>query len=215
MLQIANLDELSSSDISDLLAKVEPILQKRKELHQKYTRDATQSNVMYSDSEDETKIPFEKFITDLATGYLSGKPIYSVTDTSDEEKKRLLNELLDIPIRDDDYKKRMEIIIDYVSSYNDDETENYDLIHDILELTACYELIYENEDNEIVYSKLDPLQTVATWDYEIPANLTGLVRTWEETSLTGETQKIVELTDKNGTRRYLDDGTLLEEPLNH
>lgn len=215
MLQIANLEELSSEDIEDLLAKVQPILDKRRELHKKYTRDASDSVLMYSEGDEQTKIPFEKFITDLATGYLSGKPVYSVTDTSDEEKKKLLEELLDIPIKDDNYKKSMEIIIDYITSYNDDEAENYDLIHDILELTACYELIYENQDNEIVYSKLDPLQTVATWDYEIPANLTGLVRTWEETDLQGDTRKIVELTDKNGTRRYLDDGTLLEEPLNH
>ena len=67
----------------------------------------------------------------------------------------------------------------------DDETENYDLIHDIFELTSCYEVIYENEDNEIVYAKYNPLQTVATWDYDIPANLTGLVRLWDEKDAMG------------------------------
>lgn len=202
MLQIANLSELKSSDIPKLLEKVRPILKKRRELHEKYTRKADASTVMFSDTNSETVIPFEKFITDLATGYLSGKPTYSVTDTTDEDKKRLLESLLDKKQLDADYKKGMEIIIDYVTGYNDDQTENYDLIHDILELTSCYEILYENEKNEIVYSKYDPLQTVACWDYNIPANLTGIIRTWDEEDINGNINTKVELTDRNGTRTY-------------
>ena len=90
MLQIANLEELHANDIPKLLEKVRPVLKKRKELHDKYTRKADASTVMFSDTNSNTVIPFEKFITDLATGYLSGTPIYSVTDTTDEDKKRLL-----------------------------------------------------------------------------------------------------------------------------
>ena len=202
MLQIADLTEYKAKDIPRLLDLIEPILRKRVNLHEKYTRQSTSSRLMYSGKLDDTIVPFEKYITDLATGYLSGKPIYSVTDTLDEDKVRLLQDLLDKPQKDEDYKKGMEIIIDYVTGYNDDATEHYNLVHDILELTSCYELIYENENNEIVYSKYDPLQTVATWDYEIPANLTGLVRVWEENNIHGDTVTMVELTDKNGTRTY-------------
>ena len=202
MLQIANLEEYQANDIPKLLELIEPILNKRKSLHEKYTRQATSSKLMYSGKIENTIVPFEKYITDLATGYLSGKPIYSVTDTLDEDKVRLLQDLLDKPQKDENYKKGMEIIIDYITGYNDDATEHYNLVHDILELTSCYELIYENENNEIVYSKYDPLQTVATWDYEIPANLTGLVRVWNETSIDGNIVTMIELTDKNGTRVY-------------
>lgn len=202
MLQIADLTEYQANDIPKLLDLIEPILKKRKDLHEKYTRQATSSRLMYSGKIDDTIVPFEKYITDLATGYLSGKPVYSVTDTMDEDKVRLLKDLLDKPQKDKDYKKGMEIIIDYVTGYNDDATEHYNLVHDILELTSCYELIYENENNEIVYSKYDPLQTVATWDYEIPANLTGLVRVWDEESIDGNIVTMIELTDKNGTRTY-------------
>lgn len=215
MLQFANLEEISSADIPQLLELITPILNKRAQLAEKYSRGANQTTVMYSKDNRNTVIPFEKFITDLATGYLSGKPVYKVTDTDDEEKARLLNELLDKSIKDDNYKKAMEIVIDYISSYNDDETENYNLIHDVLELTACYELIYENEDNEIVYSRLNPLQTVATWDYNIPANLTGIIRTWDEVDLAGNERTIIEITDRNGTRKYTDNGTLIEELQNH
>ena len=202
MLQIANLDEYKAEDIPKLLELITPILTKRKNLHERYTRKATSSNLMYSGDNESTIVPFEKYVTDLATGYLSGKPIYSVTDTLDQDKLNLLKNLLDKDAKDKDYKKGMEIIIDYVTGYNDDATEHYNLVHDILELTSCYELLYENDDNEIVYSKYDPLQTVATWDYDIPANLTGLVRVWDEKDINGDIVTMVELTDKNGTRTY-------------
>lgn len=211
MIQISDLTEYKAEDIPKLLELVTPILQKRKNLHDKYTRKATSSNLMYSQDGEDTIVPFEKYITDLATGYLSGKPIYSVTDTLDEDKIRLLENLLDKPQRDEDYKKGMEIIIDYVTGYNDDATEHYNLVHDILELTSCYEVIYENDNNEIVYSKYDPLQTVATWDYEIPANLTGLVRVWEENKIDGNIVTMIELTDGNGTRTYEKNGEEIKE----
>lgn len=216
MLQIANLETLEAKDIPKLLEKVRPILKKRKDLYDRYTRKANASTLMFSDNNDNTIIPFEKFITDLATGYLAGTPIYSVTDTSDENKKKLLEKLLDKKATDDNYKKSMEIIIDYVSSYNDDTTENYDLIHDILELTSCYEILYENENNEIVYSKYNPLQTVATWDYNTPTNVTGLVRVWEEENLYGNVITKVELTDKNGSRIYsVNKEEIIEEEINN
>ncbi len=217
MLQIANLEEYRKEDIPKLLEQIQPILTKRKNLHDKYTRQATSSKLMYSGKNEDTIVPFEKYITDLATGYLSGKPIYSVTDTIDQDKINLLKNLLDKDPKDKDYKKGMEIIIDYITGYNDDATEHYNLVHDILELTSCYELLYENEDNEIVYSKYDPLQTVATWDYDIPANLTGLIRVWEEQDLNKDKVTMVELTDKNGTRTYKKSGEEVteEEVRNH
>ena len=214
MLQIANLEEYTVDDIPQLLEAIQPILSKRVELHKKYSREASASKVMYSDDAEQTTLPFEKFITDLATGYTAGKPTYNVEASKDEEKNRILKQLLDKDAKDDDYVRGMKIILDYISDYNDDAQEAYDLIHDIFELTACYEIVYENMDNEIVYSRYDPLQTVATWDYKIPANLTGIVRTWEEKDLNDKTVTKVELTDKNGIRIYDYNGknsTLVEE----
>ena len=206
MLQIADITEYNEADIPRLVEKVKPILEKRRRLHEKYTREATDSRVMWSDGEKEkvvTKLPFEKFITDLATGYTSGKPRYTVNTSKDEEKNNLIQALLDKAPKDDNYSRGMEILIEYITNYNDDETENYDLIHDLFELTSCYEVIYENEDNEIVYSKYNPLQTVATWDYDIPANLTGLIRIWDEKNSLGTVTQKCEITDINGSRTYL------------
>ena len=205
MLQIADITEYQAKDIPKLVARIQPILDKRKKLHERYSRKANDHTLLYTQTQDkpETKLPFEMFITDLATGYTAGSPRYTVNTSKDEEKNRLIEELLGKEPRDDDYSRGMEVLIEYITQYNDDETENYDLIHDIFELTSCYEVIYENEDNEIVYSKFDPLQTVATWDYDIPANLTGLVRVWEEKNTMGTIVHKCEITDiiRGGRRR--------------
>lgn len=202
MLQIANLKDYSEANIGTLLELVNPILTKRRELHDKYSRYGNEVRVMYADNKNQTKLPYEKFITDLATGYLSGKPTYKVNVSNDDETNRILESILNVPIRDDKYQLEMETIIKFISNYNDDEQEIHDLIHDCLELTSCYELIYENENNEIVYSHLDPLQTVATWDYSTPQNLTGLVRKWEERDLNGNIITKVELIDRDTIRQY-------------
>lgn len=202
MIRIKGIEELDVKQMYQLYLKVIPVLEKRKELHQRYSRNATDSTLMYKSGNDETVVTFEKYITDLATGYSSGTPQYNVKDTYDDEKVKIIEQLLDKPKKDKNYKKSMEILIDYITGYNDDSTENHDLIHDINELTSCYEILYENEDNEIVYSRYNPLETVAIWDYNIPANLIGLVRIWEEKDINDTVYPMFEITDKNGTRTY-------------
>ena len=149
MIQLSNIEELTANDIPKLLEKITPVLKKRQQLHDKYSRKADSTKVMYSSDNKSTVIPFEKFITDLATGYLSGKPIYSVADTTDESKKKLLNKLLDKKQTDEDYKKSMDIIIDYVSSYNDDEKIDSMLkLQNILSLQTIIEKLGYNYIDE-------------------------------------------------------------------
>lgn len=202
MIKIKSIEELNVNDMYQLYNKILPVLEKRKALHGRYSRNATDSNLMYPLNNEKTVVTFEKFITDLATGYLSGKPQYNVKDTYDEDKVKIIEKLLKKPKKDSNYKKTMEILIDYITGYNDDVTENHDLIHDINELTSCYEILYENENNEIVYSRYNPLETVAIWDYSIPSNLIGLVRVWEEKDINDKIYPMFEITDKNGTRTY-------------
>ncbi len=207
MLRISNIETITdknniSETIPKLLQKINPILEKRRKLHEIYSRKADDKKLMFSGEKSKTVVSYEKFLTDISAGYLSGKPIYSVATTVDEKKQKLLKEVLDKNISDETYKEEMEIIIDYIVSYNDDGTENHDLIHDILELTSCYEVLYENEYNEIVYSKYSPLHTVAIWDYSIPANLLALVRVWEEKDINDKIVRKCEITDKLGTKTY-------------
>ena len=204
MLQIANLEEITKEDIPALVNRIEPILAKRRELHKKYSRNADDSTLLWSGDNKNTKITFEKFLTDLATGYTSGTPTYSVNDTQDDDKAKLIKDLLDKNVGEADYKESMEILLQYITDFNDDATENYNLFHDLFELTACYEVVYEDEQNELRYVKYDPLETVAVWGYELPIedHLKGLIRVWDEESLTGASIKKVEITDINGTRTY-------------
>lgn len=207
MLRISDIETITDSNniqetIPKLMKKINPILEKRRKLHEIYSRKANDSQLMFSGKNDDTVISYEKFLTDISAGYLSGKPIYSVASTIDEEKQKLLKEVLDKDIPDEKYKEEMEIIIDYIVNFNDDETEHHDLVHDILELTSCYEILYENKDNEIVYSRYSPLHTVAIWDYSIPANLLALVRVWEEKDINDKVIRKCEITDKLGTTTY-------------
>lgn len=207
MLRISDIETITDSNniqetIPKLIKKINPILEKRKKLHQIYSRQACDNKLMFSGKKENTVISYEKFLTDISAGYLSGKPIYSVASTVDDEKKKLLKEILDKEIEDEQYKQEMEILIDYITGYNDDETEHHDLVHDILELTSCYEIIYENDNNEIVYSRYSPLHTVAIWDYSIPANLIALVRVWEEQDINDKIIRKCEITDKFGTKTY-------------
>lgn len=207
MLRISDVETITDENniadtIPKLLKKINPILEKRRKLHEIYSRKANDGKLMFSSDIKNTVISYEKFLTDISAGYLSGKPIYSVASTIDEDRKQLLKEILNKETDDESYKQEMEILIDYITGFNDDETEHHDLVHDILELTSCYEILYENEDNEIVYSRYSPLNTVAIWDYSIPANLLALVRVWDEKDINEEVVKKCEITDKLGTKTY-------------
>jgi len=206
MLRISNLEDITNGDIKvtipKLVTKITPILQKRKELHDKYSRNANDSTLMYKDNKESTIISYEKFLTDIASGYLSGKPTYTIDDVVEDEKKKLIKDLFQKEIPDKDYATKMKMIIEYITGYNDEESEHHDFIHDILEMTAGYEILYENTDNEIVYSKYSPLNTVAVWDYNIPANLIALVRLWDEEDINSTKIQKCEITDKFGTKTY-------------
>ena len=203
MIQINNLETIEAKDISMLLEKVNPILNKRKTLYnERYKRLATSSD-MFSSNDETIKVALESYISDIATGYFGGKePKYEVMQTQDENKKTILNRIFKKLFNNEDYKKEMEILIQYISDYNDDSTVHLELVRDYFIKTACYCIHYENEDNEIVYAPLDALQTVGIWDYETPCNLIGLFRTWEETQQDNKSITVVEITDKNGTRTY-------------
>lgn len=212
MIQISNLEEIKAKDIYKLVDMITPELNSRKRLWKRIHRKSKLCNLVFNLNGKKENITFEKYIWLIASGFLGGKaPVFTVNDTVDEEKIRIIKELFGKSITDKDYKKKMEIVIDYITSFNDDETEHYNLISDALGVRGAYELIYENNNNEIVYSRLDPLQTVAIWDYNIPKNLVGFVNIHPEQNVNSTTRLIVEITDKNGTRKFAQDGQVFDE----
>lgn len=201
MIQVSNIEEIKEEDVPKLVQKIIPELNSRKELWKRIHRKSKLCELVFNDN--KTKITFEKYIWLIASGFLGGKaPVYSVSDTIDAEKEKILADLFDKKVKENNYKKSMEVIIDYITKFNDDSTEHYDLMRDVLGLRGAYELIYENDKNEIVYASLDPLQTVAIYDYKVPKNLIGFIRIYEEENANSSIILKVEIIDKKGMRIY-------------
>lgn len=212
MIQLASVEKLTEKDIPKLDDLINPELSKRAELYKRYIRKT--SNIEYiGQNGKKTLVPFEKYIIDIASGYLGGKsPVYEVEDnSSDQDKVNIIKRILNKIFGEKDYSKEMEILIDYITRYNDDEAEHYQLVKDILSTGNCYEIMYENEDNELVYSRVSPLQTIAIWDYNVPANLIGVVRKHTEKDINSKEINVFEITDSEGTRVFKGSGNSYEE----
>lgn len=212
MIQIRDLKTLEVENIGKLFNVVNAELNKRQKLYERYKRKAKNSDLIFGTGRDKTIVTFEKYIVDIASGYLGGaEPQYTVNDVKDKKKQNIIRQLLDKLVGEPDYETKLEVIIDFVTNYNDDGSEHYKLIKDYLMLSGCYERIYENEYNDIVYTRLDPLQTVAIWNYN--NELIGLFRTWEEQDLNNKTYNMVELIDSEKTRKFKGSGEQWEEEL--
>jgi len=61
-------DEYNNGKIQDLFDEVDSVLQKRQTIQERYLRGITSTNTITGDT---VQVFFEKFITDLAAGYLS------------------------------------------------------------------------------------------------------------------------------------------------
>ena len=203
MIQLRNLEEMGAKDIPNLVTLVTPILNKRNELYNDFYRRDADSTTMFSKNDESIKVALETYISDVASGYFGGKePKYIASEQLDKEKQTILTKIFNKVFNVKSYRKEMEVLINYITSYNDDATEHMELTRDYMIKGACYEVIYENEENEIVYSRLDALQTVAIYNYETPKKMIGLVRFWEEKNEKGTSVNMVEITDINGTRYY-------------
>jgi SPP1 family phage portal protein len=206
MIQIRDVKELKPEDIGKLYNIVNAELIKREKLYLRYKRKSSNSGLIFNrDKNDKTIITFEKYIVDIASGYLGGvAPQFTVNDVKDKNKQNLIRKLLDKIVGEENYKEQMEIIIDFITGYNDDGAEHYNLIKDYLLYSGCYERIYENSNNDIVYTRLDPLQTVALYNYN--NEIIGIFRTWTEKDLNGKEVQVVELIDSEKTKMFQGSG---------
>jgi SPP1 family phage portal protein len=130
-------DEYTNGKIQDLFSEVDAVLQKRQSIQERYLRGITSTA---SGSEGDVQIFFEKFITDLAAGYLSGDITYTaeIVDQSEEPAYRLLHPSHTQPL-DPDTAAQLKFIITTLSSKNDDKTVLKALFHDAVLFGAAYE----------------------------------------------------------------------------
>ena len=186
-------------EYKQLFTQVSSVLSKRQDLHERYTRGSNDSTTLYDGK--SLKVPFEKFIVDLATGYLAGVPEYTVNVPSELDSK-VRKSVFEEEVLSDDLINEMKSIIDYITQYNDDANEVYCLIKDLLLYGACYEVAYENENNELIYTNLDALNTVSIWDTNTPANLLAIVSKYTDKTVDGQDIELYRLVDREGIRVY-------------
>lgn len=168
-------DEYNNGKIQDLFSEIDAVLNKRAEIQERYLRGITSTN---SATGSTVQVFFEKFITDLAAGYLSGDITYNceIVDSSEEPAYRLLHPTHTEPL-DPDTAAQLKFIITTLSSKNDDPKELKQLFHDAVLFGAAYErqLDLENintdgtptNDPNYTYYSLSALNTVALFTTDI------------------------------------------------
>lgn len=194
-----NIASFTLDEYKQLFTQVSSVLSKRQDLHERYTRGSNDSTTLYDGK--SLKVPFEKFIVDLATGYLAGVPEYTVNVPSELDSK-VRKSIFEEEVLGDDIINEMKSIIDYITQYNDDANEVYYLIKDLLLYGACYEVAYENENNELIYTNLDALNTVSIWDTNTPANLLAIVSKYTDKTVDGQDIELYRIVDREGIRVY-------------
>lgn len=182
------------NNINILWGKAIPILQHRKHLYDRYTRKYDISDVI---------VALEFYISTIATGYFGGKePQYKVKKIN-EIQKGILKKIFKKVFGEKNNPEEFQTIIDYITKYNDNGSFFYDCVKDYINTGACYGLIYENNDNEIVYAHTSSLTTVAIWNYETPSQKIGLLRYWTENSNNEGLDIHLEIITKDYKKHYI------------
>lgn len=188
-------EENINNNIDILWGKVLPIFFHRKYLYDRFTRKYDTSDVV---------VALEYYISVIASGYFGGKePQYKVQKVN-ETQKNILKKIFNKIFGDKNNPDEFQAIIDYITKYNDNGSFFYDCVKDYINTGACYGLVYENNDNEEVYAHTSSLNTVAIWNYDVPASKIGLLRAWYENTVSGGIETHLEIITKNYKKQYVD-----------
>lgn len=190
--------------ITDIYFRAIKELDIRKQLYEKFRRKLTDEELA-SISDDDIKVPLERYMSVMAAGYFGGKaPIYKVK-AYNQDKEKIIKQLFDYPTNSEQEVKEIEELIKHIIDYNDDASHFLHLVLDFLVKRACYEIYYKDKDTgEITIARSDALETVAIWDYSLPKNLIGIYRVIQTTMANGEYQNMIELTTSNGKKYFYD-----------
>ena len=170
-------DEYKNGKLQDLFGEVDAVLSKRQEIQERYLRGITSTNAATGQT---VQVFFEKFITDLASGYLSGEITYNaeIVDELEEPAYRLLHPSNTAPL-DPETAAQLKYIITTLSSKNDDSRVEKQLFHDAVLFGAAYERELDLEvvgetlettsssDPNYTYYTLSALNTVAVFSTDI------------------------------------------------
>lgn len=166
-------DEYNNGKIQDLFTEVDNVLQKRQSIQERYLRGVTSKN---SATGNSVQVFFEKFITDLAAGYLSGEVTYNVeiVDKAEEDAYKILHSNT-TPL-DPDTAAQLKFILTNLSAKNNDPKVLKQLFHDAVLFGAAYERQLDlqipasaskSNANNYTYYPLSALNTVAIFPTDI------------------------------------------------
>lgn len=170
-------DEYNNGKLQDLFSEVDAVLKKRQTIQDRYLRGITATSTNEGSS---VQVFFEKFITDLAAGYLSGEITYNVEIIDEAEAKayKLLHPSNTKPL-DPDTAAQLKFIITSLSSKNDDNKVLKQLFHDAVLFGAAYERQLDlpsidpktgavnTTDPNYTYYPLSALNTVALYSTDL------------------------------------------------
>lgn len=127
--------------------------------------------------------PFANYITDTFVGYFMGEPV-SYKSTKENE----------------DYLLKIQSIF----NYNDEQEENAELAKDSSIYGAAYELLYLDEDTQIRFKPLNPIEIIPIFDDTIEENLEYFIRYYEITTdiLNSQKEYRVEVYSKTEIKTY-------------
>ena len=196
---LIQIETIDTTNIAQIVALVEKELFKRNQLYFRYKRKVRNSDFIALDDKN-IKVPFEKYIADMAVGYFAGKkPSYTVNKDVNEQQQDIIENNLKMDFNTPEELAEMEVYLNKLTTFNEDQREFYNLAKDYLIKSACYEYVYENEDNQIVYTYLDALQTCAIWDFSLPKKVSAIVRIWWDII---QGIQFVEVTNSEGKSIY-------------
>lgn len=190
--------------ITDIYFRAIKELDTRKQLYEIYRRKLTDEELS-SLTDEDIKVPLERYITIMSAGYFGGKaPTYKVK-AFNEERNKIIEDLFEKATNKEQDIKEIEELISHIVDYNDDASHFLGMVLDFLIKRACYELYYKDKTTgEITIARSDALETIAIWDYSLPKNLIGIYRVIQTTMANGEYQNMIELTTANGKKYFYD-----------
>ena len=189
-------EKLSDTEKFQLFTEVDKVLAKRHVLWRRYSRgiDFEKPSTQYAQTDDsyvntdlsyatedvkKLQILLEKFIVDIAAGYLSGQVEYDVdaTDSIQAKVNRLIfgkdpitaNEALEL-----------KYIINTITASNTDQTELTHLFRDMVLFGSCYERVLDKNQQGYKYYYLDGLNTVAIWSNDVQPKLMAVVQAYSK-----------------------------------
>ena len=193
-------DKLSDTEKLQIFTEVEKVLSKRKiqwirysrgidfeTISSQYTNSSISSEATTIDTENGIQISsskhlqilLEKFIVDIAAGYLSGACEYDVDSTNEIQSKVRRLVFDQDPITPEEAQE-LRYIVDTITQNNSDQTELTTLFRDMLLYGCCYERIIDSKTDGYQYYFLDALNTVAIWTDDVKPQLMAVAQAYKK-----------------------------------